>query len=432
MRQLFRRKICCLIVPFMAANVLFAQQELTLYFTDNVIQAAALNPSFVPNEKTVVGLPSFVFNYGNNAFTYNDLIKKRADDSTYLDIGNVIPGLGKANIIQTQQNLDLIRLYYRHNNIHFNFHISEKFSTKVAYSSALIDLLWNGNVASINKTLEIGPAVNIHYYREMGFGAAFPVKNIHLGFKLKLLNGIADISTKNHLSSVYTHAQDYTIYLETDYHIRTSGVQNLLNDPLSSSLSFDNNGIALDLGVNYSINEKTNLSASIINLGFINWTSDIKNYKSKGAFTYEGIELNAYFQTDTLSVQALADSVKTIFFPIEDERSYKSNLVPRVYIGLQHELNETSGFGALLFLESVKGLQPAAAVSYQKNWNKRLSTGISWSYKNKKLNNLGLSLSGNFGKLQYFLITDNVINLFVPADAKNINFRFGFNLLLRS
>lgn len=421
----------CFLLFLLTGNFLSAQQELTLYFSNNVIQSGALNPAFVPEEKTVVGLPSFVFNYGNNAFTYNELIKKRADDSTYLDIDQVLSGLSKENIIQTQQNLDILRLYYRHKNIHFNFHISEKFSTKVAYSSALIELLWKGNVASVNNTLQIGPAINIRYYREMGLGAAFPVKDFYLGFKLKLLNGIADISTLNHISSIYTQAQDYAIYLETDYHIRTSGVQNLLNDPLSSSLGFDNNGIALDLGLTYSLNENTRLSASLINLGFINWTKDVKNYKSKGTFTYEGVALNAYFQTDTLSVQALADTVRTIFFPLEDDQSYKSQLVPRVYIGMQHQLSESARFGALLFLESVKGLQPAAALSYHRIWDRRLATGISWSYKNKRLNNLGLSLTGHFGRLQYFLISDNVITLFVPADAKNINFRLGFNLVLK-
>ena len=62
-------------------------------------------------------------------------------------------------------------------------------------------------------------------------------------------------------------------------------------------------------------------------------------------------------------------------------------------------------------------------------WNK-FSASLSWSYLNNTYKNVGLGLAWHGRGLQFHMVSDNVLGIIKPLDARNLNLRFGFSLMM--
>ena len=60
---------------------------------------------------------------------------------------------------------------------------------------------------------------------------------------------------------------------------------------------------------------------------------------------------------------------------------------------------------------------------------KNLNASLSYSYINKSMNNLGVGVAVGRSPAQFYIITDNILGFFWPLSARNINLRFGLNLI---
>ena len=408
-------------------KLLWAQQELTLHFMREVAQATVTNPALFPEKKMVISLPSFASNYGNNAFTYRDLIKKTTGDSTILDIDNVIDKLEGRNILQNQTSIELLRVHFRlHKNLYASVVMNEFFNTQFSYSRDLVEFLWNGNAGSTGRRIALNPDLHAVYYREMGLGLGYRWGNLRIGVNGKFLSGLANITTANENTTIFTDPETYAITIATDYQVNTAGIENFRADALSAALNLKNKGVALDVGLAYQV-RKWEVSASFINYGFIRWQDDVINYANQGNFQYDGIGLSNYFDAGDFSFDQLLDSLKNTFRPKETHAGYKSNLVPKTYFSAVYHHNPFLSFGALMYTDWLREPQHAltsyASFAINQIWN----IGFSYSIKNQTYNNVGLSLRVGKGNVQAFLVSDNFINTLMPKSAKNVNFRWGIN-----
>lgn len=418
--------ILCFFFPRQAMS----QQELTLHFMQDVAQAGITNPAFFPEKKWVISVPSFAFNYGNNAFAYNDLIRKTAGDSTILDIDRVIDKLENENILQNQTNIELLRVHFRIvDNLYASVALNEFFSIKFLYSQDLIDLVWNGNAGSIGKTVALNPNLHAAYYRGLTMGLGHVWKNFRIGVQGKFLAGLADITTTRENSTIFTDSQTYAISINTDYQINTSGIDNFREDPLSAALNLRNKGIALDAGFALRLH-KWKVAASISNFGFIRWQDNVTNYSNQEVLLYDGIGLNSYFDNGDFNFDNFLDSLKTTFKPKETYIKYRSNLMPKTYFSINYNPTSFLNLGTLLYTDWLEKPQHAFATYAGFTINKLFEVGFSYSAKNKTYNNFGLALKAESDKIQAFLVSDNFVNTFFPKSAKNVNFRWGINFLI--
>ena len=406
----------------------WGQQELTLHFMQDVAQASVTNPAFFPEKKLVIGFPSFASNYGNNAFTYNDLIRKTAGNSVILDIDNVIDKLDNRNILQSQTSIELLRTHFKlGENVYASVVLNEFFSTKFKYSRNLIDLLWNGNAGSIGRNTTLNPDLQAVYYRELGLGWGYRWGNFRIGIQGKFLAGLADITTARENTTLFTDPDTYAITIHTDYQVNTSGIDNFREEPLRATLNLKNKGVALDAGVAYRVH-KWEVAASIINYGFIRWQDDVTNYSNQGSLWYDGIGLDSYFDAGNFNFDNLLDSLKNTFRPKETRVHYRSKLVPETYFSLSYYPNPFLSVGALFYTDWLKDSQHAFTAYTNYAVNQVLKIGFSYSVKNQTYNNVGFALMMEAGKIQAFLVSDNFVNTLTPKSAKNVNFRWGINL----
>lgn len=102
--------------------------------------AGNFNPAYVPHGTVNVGIPffsGFGFNFSNNGFRYNNLIKRRSNDSLYLDAESAINQMQSSNRILFDLEIDWFSFGVRAGSNYFNLSIRERANINFEYSKAL-------------------------------------------------------------------------------------------------------------------------------------------------------------------------------------------------------------------------------------------------------------------------------------------------------
>ncbi|HSY76537.1 MAG TPA: DUF5723 family protein, partial [Bacteroidia bacterium] len=74
-------------------------------------------------------------------------------------------------------------------------------------------------------------------------------------------------------------------------------------------------------------------------------------------------------------------------------------------------------------------IHPAVTLSYNQSVGKWLSASISYSIYNRSYTDIGLGFSVHLGATQLYIVSDNILGVIFPQDAKNINLHAGLNLV---
>lgn len=423
-----------------------AQQDFTLYNMNYVSQRSYLNPGFIPGgSKIYVGVPalsSFYLNVSNSGFKYSDAIRHREDDSLYVDYANVISKLKKNNYLSLALQEDILSFGIAVEKNYFSLNISEKANVRFRYPKNFLEFLWKGNGAFLDKEVNINFGLDFTHYREYAIGAARQINDkLSLGLKLKYLYGMENFYTKRTDISLMTAADDFAITAKGNIELNSSG----LND--SSHFSFAdyafkrrNNGFGVDLGFEYKANEKFTLSASLLDMGFIKWNYQPNNYVShdrNAHFTFKGFDLNQVINSDSSSTKnigkILGDSLSKIFKIDTLHQSYKTKLSTQFYFSSNYNFTEVSSAGVMLYGQFFdKSIHPGIAFSYNHKFLDRINLSASYSMYNRSYTNIGLGAAISGGPVQFYIVSDNVLGMIFPQNAKNLHLHFGINLLFGS
>lgn len=408
-----------------------SQQELTLHFNRDAIQSSFTNPAFQNKYKVIITLPSVVYNYGNNAFSYYDLIATDPnDDSTFFDIDGILAKMSDDNIIQVQSYLDWISLGFTVKDWFFSFNLTHKIDLKMTYRRDMVDLLWNGNDQFIGETIEIGPGLNMQVYKEFGFRVGRHFEKFDVGMRAKWLNGIANLHSVKNSLQITTGNQNFESTLSSDYEIREAGLEELALGQFSPANGSTNLGYAFDFGGVYRFNEKWEVAASVIDLGRIEWNTSVKIHKSHGTFTFSGIDINDFINDNEFDSEAIEDSLSDLYFSTEESNSYISNLIPKTYLSGSYHIDEKTTFGALFQADYFNGIQPGVALYAGRDLSEFLQLGLSYSYKNRSFANVGFNMNLGMPAFRLYLTTDNLLTFLRMGHGKNVTFRYGLNINL--
>ncbi|HRW63217.1 MAG TPA: DUF5723 family protein [Bacteroidales bacterium] len=436
----------CLIIIFLTIYGfnLSAQQNNTFYLMHDVPQSNLLNPAVPINCKWFLAIPvlgSTQINYSNTAFSFNEIFTTN-NGSASLNIGNFVGQLKNTNLINAELHLDLISLGYKWNEYYFNFNIAEKVHVALTYPGSLLEVAWNGNSDYLGETVEFNN-LRTHsvYYREYSLSASKIWDDYNIfGIRAKLLFGKAIIYSGKTTMSLYTDPYTFDLNIEgdatenisfpivitqnSDGRINGSDMGNL--DLLSFLMNGKNKGFAIDLGWIYLYNENITLSASLLDLGFIRWKSDVTNINVYGSFDYTGFGLgNNTIDEDYIT--NLADSAINALNQNVSNDAFYSWLPTQIYLGGMYQYKPRLGFGVVnrnvIYRNKLHSSLTLSANTTV--WNK-LSAVLSWSYLNNTYKNVGIGLAWHSRGLQFHAVSDNIIGFFKPLDARNLNLRFGF------
>lgn len=430
-------KLTLLVIP------LFASAQVNLhYFEKNIPQSNYLNPSHISDCKLTVGFPllnALQVQFAHSGFTYNQFIQVE-NGNTVSPLDNAIQHIGRNNYLA--QNLDISSLFIslKRDNMHFSFAVRDRENFDLYYNKGLLILAIEGNSSMLGKKASLKSSqLALNYFRQYSFGFA-TIKNRHLtyGFHFNLLFGKANFKLTPKKFDLLTDEETFNLEMEMDMTSKGSmpfillgnegsvGLTSRDNSVSEILMNRGNKGISTDIGITYQYDANTTIYASILDLGFIRYKTNVFNYHANGDFNYDG---NG--QEESLS----SSYVSAVYSNISNSINYSSNTSPytyflpiRLYLGAAK--NITGRFKtATLLNTTIQGFRTRSYASLQASYllSNHINTMASWSWYSRSLMNIGAGLSFDFYPINFYFLTDNIGAAFWPYSSKNVNLQFGIN-----
>lgn len=443
----FKRNIVILLL-FISAWTLRAQQNPSLFLMHQVPESNLLNPAIPISCKYYIGLPvlsSIHLNYGNSLVTYNQLFQKSTDGPRTIEIDKAISNMHNRDFVGTEAHVQLLAFGYRYNEYSFMFTLTEKNNLPFTVPENGAELLWNGNTQfEGNKAGMKGAGVYFHHYREYALSASKKNwRGTYWGVRAKLLFGKLNLSSPKANMAVHTDSRSFDLRFNGDFRLNSSlpviiytsdyKVDSIvLDESISTSeLIFNrkNPGFSADFGVIYPYNKKLTLSASVLDLGFIWWRSNLNNVDAGGDFVYKGSlgrpsGSGNYFNE---LKRIFLDSMRVV----HSQKKYVSMLPVRLNAGANYTINNLFSAGlvadALIFRSRIN---PAVTLMGQYFPFKNLSVTASYTLNYHSFSNFGLGLVVGKDPVQFYVVSTSIPGLIKPLDTRSINLRFGMNILI--
>lgn len=430
MKRIHKKHTIALLLVFLFQSSFNAQNNFSFYGgMQNMPQAHNYNPAFNSKNRINFSIGTGMHSIGisNSGFTLKDLLVTRPqDDSLVFSPSTAVSKMAKLNFLDFNLQNEIFSMGLRVRKMYFSVGLLNRMDFQFAYPKDFFLLMTEGNGGSLlgQRADMDGLGLNINSYLELAFGAnrSFGEK-LKVGARVKLLAGVANVSTKKSVLGLTTNATTYDLTLDGELDLRTSGLSfdSLSYDP-TTALSARNKGLAFDFGATYQLTEKLLLSASILDLGSIKWTQNINNYtRSSFSYTFQGVDLNQAAQ-DSNYFETIADTLEQIFKVEGNNDSYRSVLPARIIIGGNYTLTKNFGAGAFLFSQfSNSRYRPTLLLQGSFNLKNWLTLNLNYSVNARSAKNLGFGLGLKGAGMAFFLSTDNLFGFITPAYAKNFH-----------
>lgn len=391
----------------------------------------------MPEGKVFIGLPviSGVHAHYNNKLSYNEIFTKENGQVT-LDVDKALSNLQAQNQLSVHSKINLLHLGFRlPNGAAVYLFANERVEVDFLYPKQLVDYVWNGNNNFLDEKIRIGNVgASASHFREIGLGFQRSVTpQIDFGIRAKYLMGFFDASTPGNLTADLTTSGDF-FQLEGELknaQLRTSGVDiydGTEGDIGSHLVSSGNTGFAVDLGFEYKLSRYYSFAASVVDVGFINWNTNVVNRTlSDTTFTYTGVNLDGVGDIR----DALEDSLFSKFETTQTNDPYRNWMPIKAYGSWIYHYNSNLDMyatgGARLIQGQLKMLY-GGGLTYR--LGRTFVGSISATKLPQQFFNVGASFAVSGGPMQFYMAADQIINFSVP-DFKSFDFRVGINFRFR-
>ncbi|MBN1118085.1 MAG: hypothetical protein JXA77_12815 [Bacteroidales bacterium] len=424
-----------------------SQQNHSLYFMHQVPESNLLNPAVPLSCKWYVGLPvlsSTHLNYANSALTFRQLFPKSETGAYIADIDGLVKQLRWRNYIGTEIHTQLFALGYRPGDYSFMFSVTEKNNLSLIVPKKIVRLLWGGNTQFEGESTGLkGTGVYFNHYREYALSVSkFSGSGVYFGARAKLLFGKLNVATRNTSIDLFTDPTSFNLNFTGDLlaHSSLPLVIDTTGDILDNVsyneevnipdliLNRKNPGFGIDLGIIYPYSNNLELSASIIDLGFIRWRSNLNSMEGEGSFFYDGP------WGDTVNTESylrdIAGNLRDSLDLTISQTNYTSFLPARLIGGVKYHYSNKLSFGlqgeALFYRTKII---PSTTISAMYNPFDYLGLMASYSIQYYSLKSVGAGIVLGRNPVQFYILSDNVPGMIWPLSARNINLRFGLNIL---
>ena len=414
-----------------------SQTSQVTYFM-KIPQNHFLNPAIKPSDRFYVGLPIITgisAGFGNNFLQLSDIFPPgdTIDDAFFqnLNLNKLAGKLKNPNTITADASIQLLGLGLSvGKDLFLFFDVVDKLNVKMVLPSDLMKLYVTGPEQFLGQTIDLsGMNIKGQFFREYGLGFSRNITgNLRIGAKVKLLSGLASLSLDSRSFSLKINA-DTSQSVTADVSMDVSGKESLqkmkdhfsgsgFNDYLHGALDYlktpvSNSGVSFDFGAVYNLGKLFTFSASLTDLGFINWKKDLKSYNANNSFNLPGITLQDVVDT-TFSIKdmvnRLVDTVKANFIENPSPQSFKTYLPAGISVGASVNLLNVFSLGILsntkIYARTVKESVTLSGNAYI---GRTLSASMSYTMANYSYNNLGFGLSFKTGAVaQFYFIADKI------------------------
>ncbi len=426
-----------------------AQDGNVINFMQTVPQSNYNNPAAIPSVGFYLGIPVVsTINIGldNGSFSYNNIFSRRNQpspyDSIYIDVDKFLGSIKGSNKLSYDISSQLFGLGFKVKRSYFTFSINSKNTINANFTKDFMTFLLKGNDAFIGKNANIGDfKFGMNSYLEASFGFTREInKRLSVGVKFKYLIGLVNIYTERSNINLYTDPNTYALTATSDLLIRTSSPFDSLTNIKTKDAKWadmkQNKGIAFDFGGEYRLTNKWSFGLSVVDLGYIDWTNNVKVYQSKNPnapFNFSGIDINTAFKDgklDTTAINNLVDSLKNSM-GIENVKGskYRAPLKTKIYLTASYFLTKRDRFGFVMRNDIVnQAVNTSLTLSYNRYVGKNVALTFANTFVSGNALNPGGGITFNLAFIQFYFLVDHSSSFYL-ADVKNFNFQFGINLV---
>jgi len=459
-----RKLYLILLVAFQLSS--FAQNKEVLYNFTSIPQSSLVNPGADVSYKFYFGIPvlsGVSANLGSSSFSAYDLFANNGVDFND-KVRNVINNSSGKDKTQVNQQLELFsggfRVGGRDSQSYISFGAYQEFDFLMYVPKDLAILALDGNrdyigkafnLADLNVRAEVLSVFHVGFHKKLN-------EKLVLGGRAKLYSSGANATSTKNSGFIYTgqSAGSPNIYeqvIASNLELKTSGIATFTKDEYEGSIPKDiahntffngSLGFGIDAGLTYYFRDNLQFTASVVDLGFINHTKDIETLTYKGTYNYKGA--NPSFDPVNEPGDIFDEFDKAI--PRDTLYSKYTTWRPtKFYSSIQYSFGEsrsnadcnckgkvTSSYanavGGQLFIMSMP-VEPFVALTafYKRNIFEKLDLKATYTFDSYSNKNIGLGVSGTLGKLNMYLLVNNVLEYKDVSKANSIAFQFGFNFV---
>lgn len=450
----------------------FSQNKQVLYGFSEIPQALLQNPGGEINNDWYFGIPLLSHihvNGGSSGISIYDLFAKDGVDFTS-KLQIAVNKMKSTDFFNFNQQLEIFSggfafgsSYEKNKYLSFGLYQEIDFISYFPKDFAVLTL--EGNANNINRAFhlnqlsakaEVVSVFHVGYNKKVN-------KDFTYGVRGKIYSNILSFSsTKNKGVFVTTTGENnfYNHVFNLALELRTSGINSIAEensnfsgkDIVKRTLLGGNLGLGFDVGFSYNLTKQWTVDASLLDVGFIRHSKDVKNYQVEGQYSLEGI--NPLFpETDTgQSAEDYWNEVGEAFedlFELDSTttkyttwRPVKFNTSLNYTFGKKQSkacncLKEDVGYlntvGMQLYaINRPKKPQLALTAYYYRRLFKGLRAKVTYTIDSYSFNNVGLGISTHLGNLNFYVMADNFFQYKNIYNAQSVSLQLGFNYIFNN
>lgn len=446
-----------ILVVWMMTTSLWSQDKHLLYNQTHNPQSLMLNPG-AAYEKTNfhIGVPVLSNTYasvGNSVLNVDNLFNS---NNLNANIAAAIDRISSRDFVAFNQKLDLINFGFRHKDRYYSAGVYQESDGVSNFPKDLLELAYFGN-AGESRSYDIGEInfrANLQTVFHIGVNEQVN-KNLHLGVRGKLYTSSANIRSVRNTGQFNSRQPENGLILNqsiSNLNLRfdSTGLEDTDDLSPGNILIGSNYGLGLDFGLSYYVNDRVELTASVLDLGFIHFSKNTRRDVSRGFYEYDGlgIQFPDFSEGDDVITyyQNLGDEIDENLPTETTSESYTYAQPAKLNFGLSYNFggdasrcncrlksdgkrtgNQTLSLHAFSMV-SARNLFYSINGIYERSFWKTVYAKLSLGVDQFNRPNYGAGIALDVWKINLFANVDRMNHFGNIYNAEALAYQFGLNL----
>ncbi|WKD84907.1 hypothetical protein KCTC32516_00243 [Polaribacter huanghezhanensis] len=447
----------------------YSQNKQLLYGFAEMPNTLMVNPGAETNFRFHAGIPflsGLLFSVGSSKAKISDLFL--TDNIGFTSkFRDLIGKLTERDFIDFNSTVEILNGGYRLNEkMYLSFGLYQEMDFIGYFPNDLANLAYYGNGLNINKTVHLsqlrfrGDILGVIHA-----GLSYKVnKRLNIGGRFKIYSGSVHVSSQNNTGTFTTVEGVDNIYRHyfsnININFNSSGMLDEnnkisigLKDAIGNTFLSKNIGVGIDVGFTYHYTPQIEFTGSILDIGFISYSKNVKNLSLVGSHQFNGVKVlfdeanKDYWSVINKDYLAEIDSEFRKNIPGTSNsnsfiswRPIKFNGAVRYSYGRARSNKEcydetykeyyNNSVGLQLYaITRPLSTQIAATLFFEKSIGEKINAKFTYTADDYSFTNVGVGVSTQIGKFHMYGLLNNVLKLSDLANAKSASLQFGFNLI---
>lgn len=459
------RKVYVITILFFC-GISFSQNKQLLYNFTAVPQSLTTNPGADVRYKYYFGVPllsGIYLQVGSSGFSTYDLFANNGVDFN-TKLRNVVSKTSRNDKVTVNEQIELFSGGFKlgdwmENKGYVSFGLYQEFDFISYIPKDIAILALDGNKDYLGRPFNLGDLslkAEMVSVLHVGYHKNISDKFI-IGARAKIYSSPFNATSTKNAGYILTTPGTTTFYdqvIYSDLQLNTSGISKYIAQGYDGDAAADirkkalfggDIGLGFDLGFTYYPTKNKQLTASLVDVGFIKHSKDVESFTYKGVYQYKGINPN-FTGSDT--PQNVYEEFKSAV-PLDTLYNKYTTWRPiKFNASYQYSFNDERGgsdcscsgsdsayktaVGAQLFVMSAPRTPVMAFTGYVRHrLLKSLDLKATYTLDSYSYKNIGLGIAVNAGKFNMYVLADNLLEYRDLSKANSLSFQFGFNFIFK-